>query len=72
VLDLRRDDVCAGDRFLLCSDGLTRIVSDAQIEAWIEKGDIAAAVQGLIGATLVAGAPDNVTVLIVEAYGDPL
>ena len=30
--------------------------------------DIRAAVEGLIGATLAAGAPDNVTALIVEAY----
>ncbi len=70
ALDLRRDTVFAGDRFLLCSDGLTRTVPEAQIEAWMENEDIAAAVQGLISATLVAGAPDNVTVLIAEAYED--
>jgi serine/threonine protein phosphatase PrpC len=71
VLDLLRDTVCAGDRFLLCSDGLTRTVSESQIEAWLENGDIGAAVQGLISATLAAGAPDNVTVLVAEAYADP-
>ena len=32
--------------------------------------DIAAAAAGLVGATLAAGAPDNVTVLIAEAYAD--
>jgi serine/threonine protein phosphatase PrpC len=62
--------VCAGDRFLLCSDGLTRTVSESQIEAWMENGNIDDAVQGLISATLAAGAPDNVTVLIAEAYAD--
>ena len=70
ALDLLRDTVCAGDRFLLCSDGLTRTVPEAQIEAWMENGDIGAAVEGLISATLAAGAPDNVTVLIAEAYAD--
>ena len=70
ALDLLRDTVCAGDRFLLCSDGLTRTVSDAQIEAWMETRDIGAAVDGLISATLAAGAPDNVTVLIVEGYAE--
>jgi serine/threonine protein phosphatase PrpC len=34
----------------------------------MEKRHIAAAVEGLIGDTLAAGAPDNVTVLIVEGY----
>lgn len=67
-LDLRRERVCSGDRFLLCSDGLTRAVPDAEIEALVNTGDINAAVRGLIGATLTAGAPDNVTVLIAEAY----
>jgi serine/threonine protein phosphatase PrpC len=70
ALDMLRDRVCAGDRFLLCSDGLTRAVSESQIQAWMEAGDIGAAVGGLISATLAAGAPDNVTVLIAEAYAD--
>jgi type VI secretion system protein ImpM len=67
TLELRRDCVRTGDRFLLCSDGLTRAVPEAQIRAWLEHGDIRGAVDGLIKATLDAGAPDNVTVLIVEA-----
>ena len=68
LLDLYRDRVHAGDRFLLCSDGLTRTVPDAQIRAWMEHEDIRVAVDGLIKATLDAGAPDNVTALIVEAF----
>jgi type VI secretion system protein ImpM len=70
ALDLLRDNVCAGDRFLLCSDGLTRTVSDPQIEEWMNNSDIGAAANGLIGAALAAGAPDNVTALIAEAYAD--
>lgn len=68
TLDLYRDTVRADDRFLLCSDGLTRVVPEAQIRAWMETKDIRVAIDGLIKATLDAGAPDNVTVLIVEAY----
>jgi serine/threonine protein phosphatase PrpC len=70
ALDFRRDKVCAGDRFLLCSDGLTRTVTESQIEACMENGDIGTAVEGLIDAALSAGAPDNVTVVIAEAYAD--
>jgi type VI secretion system protein ImpM len=66
-LDVLRDGVRVGDRFLLCSDGLTRAVPDAHIRSWMEHQDIRTAVDGLIRATLDAGAPDNVTVLIVEA-----
>jgi type VI secretion system protein ImpM len=70
ALDLLRETVSAGDRFLLCSDGLTRTVSETEIAVWMENRDIGAAVQGLISATLTAGAPDNVTVLIVESYAE--
>ncbi len=68
TLDLYRDTVRADDRFLLCSDGLTRVVPEAQIRVWMEHEDIRAAIDGLIKATLDAGAPDNVTVVIVEAF----
>ena len=68
LLDIYRDRVHAGDRFLLCSDGLTRMVPDGQIRAWMEHDDIRGAVDGLIKATLDAGAPDNVTAVIVEAF----
>ena len=67
-LDLYEDEVFAGDRFLLCSDGLTRAVAEAQIRVWMEENDLRAAVAGLIAATLNAGAPDNVTAVMVEAY----
>jgi type VI secretion system protein ImpM len=68
TVDVQRERVSAGDRFLLCSDGLTRMVPEAEIQRWMEDDDIQAAVEGLIAATLSAGAPDNVTVLIVEAF----
>jgi type VI secretion system protein ImpM len=66
-IDCYRDRVHVGDRFLLCSDGLTRVVPVPQIRTWMEHEDIRAAVDGLVGVALEAGAPDNVTVLIVEA-----
>jgi type VI secretion system protein ImpM len=67
-VDVYRDRVRAGDRFLLCSDGLTRIVPEPRILEWMEHEYISAAVQGLMNACLDAGAPDNVTVVVVEAY----
>jgi serine/threonine protein phosphatase PrpC len=70
LLDEIRDEVRPGDRFLLCSDGLTRKIPDDQIQAWMRHEDIEVAVEGLIDSTIAAGAPDNVTVLIVEALAD--
>jgi type VI secretion system protein ImpM len=68
ALDVVRDRVRAGDRYLLCSDGLTRALDDRVIEGWAGRPDLQAVVDGLVAATLQAGAPDNVTALIVEAF----
>lgn len=68
MLDVIKERVQAGDRFLLCSDGLTRSLRDSEIGGWMAREDLRAAVDGLIHATLDAGAPDNVTALIVEAF----
>jgi len=46
------------------------MVPEDQIEMWMGKPDIQTAVDGLIQATLDAGAPDNVTVVIVEGFAD--
>ena len=68
IVAVHRDEVLPDDRFLLCSDGLTRVVSDSEISGWMAAADIRTAVDGLIKTTLDAGAPDNVTVLIAEAH----
>lgn len=67
TLDMRRDRVQLGDRYLLCSDGLTRELNDAQIALALSAVDVKSAARRLIDATLQAGARDNVTVVIVEA-----
>lgn len=66
-LDVVYHRVRPGDRFLLCSDGLTKTLPKEQLESWMAHQDIQQAVDGLIKATLAAGAPDNVTALVVEA-----
>jgi type VI secretion system ImpM family protein len=69
-LDVIRERVHPGDRFLLCSDGLTRTVPEQQLANLLGQEDISQAVEELIKATLAAGAPDNVTALVVEAVPD--
>lgn len=60
------------DRLLLCSDGLTGVVEDAELAAVLAAtaGDCEAACQRLLDAALAAGAPDNVTVLVADRVGD--
>ncbi|HMN45849.1 MAG TPA: protein phosphatase 2C domain-containing protein [Povalibacter sp.] len=67
VLDVRRDRVRLGDRYLLCSDGLTRELPPDRIAALLGEGTVQDAAQALIDATLAAGARDNVTVVVIEA-----
>ena len=67
ALDVRRDKVLLNDRYLLCSDGLTRELSDAEIAVAMAGPDVQACAKKLIDATLRAGARDNVTVVVIEA-----
>jgi serine/threonine protein phosphatase PrpC len=57
-----------GDRLLLCTDGLTSVVPDANVAAILAAtgADPEAACRRLIDAALAAGARDNVTVLAAD------
>jgi serine/threonine protein phosphatase PrpC len=57
-----------GDVFLLCSDGLTRMVSDEELEERLAGGAIEEVAAGLLDTVLERGARDNVTIILV-AYG---
>lgn len=55
-----------GDFFLLCSDGLTSVLSDHEIVNIIKESEPAQVVDYLMRAVHEKGAPDNVTILWVE------
>jgi len=57
-------------RLLLCTDGLTSFVPRHDVAAALRLLDPAAAVDALIGLALAAGAPDNVTVVLVDSEPD--
>jgi serine/threonine protein phosphatase PrpC len=60
-------DTQSGDRWLLCSDGLSSYVSDDKIETVLAAGTSAkVAADRLVKESLDQGAPDNVTVVIVD------
>jgi len=64
-LDVARGVLAPGERYLLASDGLHGMVTDAVIAELLALPDLATAADALIAAVLRAGAPDNVTVILV-------
>jgi len=58
-------------RYLICSDGLTDAVSDTAITAILRRHDGGAAAFELWKATIAAGAPDNISVALVEIATPP-
>jgi serine/threonine protein phosphatase PrpC len=57
-------DVKVGDRFLVCSDGLSSVLTEKEIKSLLKGKDRDAAVAALVDATYINGAPDNVTLVI--------
>ncbi|WP_067884881.1 PP2C family protein-serine/threonine phosphatase [Nocardia vaccinii] len=56
----------AGDRYLLCSDGLSDVVSDETIGNTLREGNTDEAADRLIELALRSGGPDNVTVVVAD------
>ena len=63
---LQMYEVKKGDRYLLCSDGLSGVLTDKEIKVGLKKSDKEEAVKFLNDATYINGAPDNVTILIAD------
>ncbi|MFD4786800.1 MerR family transcriptional regulator [Streptomyces sp. NPDC058459] len=60
--DLRLHEALPGDRYLLCSDGLTGVVPDDRIRGLLAAApDPETAVRSLVDAANTAGGPDNVS-----------
>jgi protein phosphatase len=65
--DLVRRELRPGDRYLLCSDGLSPEVANDAIGAVLATAaDAAEAVRQLVALADEAGAPDNVTVIVID------
>lgn len=59
-------DLSQGDRILLCSDGLTEMVSDAHISKTLSEGTPDEVVWRLVEMANDAGGVDNISVVIVD------
>lgn len=64
--DLLTLDTKEGDKFLVCTDGLTVVVDDSEIAKVIDGLEPAAAVTKLVDLAIDRGAPDNITVMVAQ------
>jgi serine/threonine protein phosphatase PrpC len=65
ALDMEDGPAAAGDRFVLCSDGLTGHVSDREIASLVAGRSPQEAASALVELALARGGHDNVTVVVV-------
>ena len=64
--DLSVREAQLGDRILVCSDGLSGVVSDADIAAALSGPDLGGAADVLLQLALGAGGPDNITCIVAD------
>ncbi len=66
-LDLRYSDYKAGDRYLICSDGLYNDLTFEEIGELLDEGSIEQALNQLVECALDKGGNDNITAIVTEA-----
>jgi protein phosphatase len=69
-LDSEMFEIEEHDVYLLCSDGLSRELSDAEITDGLSRGDASDACRTLVARALTKGARDNVTAIVVHATAE--
>lgn len=65
-VDLFTEPVQEGDTLILCTDGLSGVVTDAELQTIVEHHAPAVSVQQLITRANEEGGPDNVTAIVVR------
>jgi PPM family protein phosphatase len=71
--DLQLREVQAGDRYLLCSDGLHEVAdADAIVTVLRTVADPDQAAADLIALALAGGGPDNVTCIVADVFPAPV
>src|SRR5262249_6773151 len=65
-------DASDGDTFLLCSDGLSGQIPDAELGAILHCLSPTEAVQTLVDLANLRGGPDNISVVVARVVGDSI
>jgi serine/threonine protein phosphatase PrpC len=68
--DLSMREARAGDRYLLCSDGLSGVVSEETLAEALKDPDPQSSADRLIELALRGGGPDNITVIVADVVED--
>ncbi|WP_119459019.1 protein phosphatase 2C domain-containing protein [Rhodospirillaceae bacterium SYSU D60014] len=67
--EMRHERILPADLFLLCSDGLTKMLSDREIAEVLARTSTTEAAEALVGVALERGASDNVTTVVIQCRG---
>ncbi|NRB16326.1 MAG: serine/threonine-protein phosphatase [Rhodobacteraceae bacterium] len=65
-LDKVRGEAQAGDRFLVCSDGLTKYATFAMLQDILSSTPIETVVERLVQVALAGGGADNISAIVVD------
>jgi len=65
-IDVIEHPLKKGDRFLLCSDGLSNLVDDGEIEETVGNLELREACENLIKSANSQGGDDNITVVLMQ------
>lgn len=68
-LDKVRGEVLPGDRFLLCSDGLTKYAGFKTLETILRSTPIETVADRLLQHALDSGGADNISIIVVDVPG---
>jgi serine/threonine protein phosphatase PrpC len=70
--DLFIHDALVGDRYLICSDGLTAVLDDEMVaEVLRSETDREAAVERFVRLANAGGGPDNITCIVADLVDAP-
>ena len=66
-VEIRRVELHDGDRILLCSDGLTKELNDAEIRSYLTRTETPQKIcDALLAQALDRGGRDNVTIVLAQ------
>lgn len=65
-IDIKKLEVHMGDKILLCSDGLSNMLEDSEMETILKSQESKEACKSLVKAANTKGGDDNITAMILE------